>query len=266
MITIRELSNKSQLPKIDTRVLLSLVTGFNHAQLISRDNFTINEIQLNLYNNYYARAISGEPIAYIVGKKEFFGRDFIVNKYTLIPRPETELLVEEVIKLAPQNGKILDLGTGSGCIAISCKLERQDLNVTAIDKDINTLEIAKKNAINLKSKICLLESNWFENISEKFDIIVSNPPYIEKNDTHMAKLQHEPSHALTDFADGLSCIKHIIQHGTKYMNNGAYIIIEHGYDQGKKVRELLMNAGMHNIITESDYAKLERYTIACYKI
>lgn len=266
MTTIKEILNTSQLSKLDTRVLLSRVTEFSHAQLISRDNTMLNDEQLSLYQSYYTRALSGEPIAYILGTKEFFGYEFVVNKHTLIPRPETEHIVEEVIRLAPHKGKVLDLGTGSGCIPISCKLERQDLIITALDKNIDTLEIAKQNAINLKSKISFLQSDWFDNVSDKYDIIVSNPPYIEKNDNHMAKLQHEPIHALTDFADGLSCIKHIIKHCSKYMNNGAHIIIEHGYNQGNEVRNMSLNAGLHDIITKLDYAKLERYTIACYRI
>ncbi|MDD3265961.1 MAG: peptide chain release factor N(5)-glutamine methyltransferase [Burkholderiales bacterium] len=266
MTKIRELANTSELSKLDTRILLSLVTGFSHAQLISRDDHIMNDIQLSLYNTYYDRAKSGEPIAYIVGNKEFFGYDFTVNSHTLIPRPETEHLVEEVINLAPLNGNVLDLGTGSGCIAISCKLERPDLNITAIDNYNETLAVARQNSINLKAKINFLRSNWFENTSEKFDIIVSNPPYIEKNDIHMAKLQHEPINALTDHLDGFSCIDHIAKNCVKHMNNGAYIIIEHGYNQGNTVRQLLLDAGLHNIISKLDYAKLERYTMACYRI
>lgn len=265
MTTIKQLLQESQLSKLDTRVLLSEVTKFTAAQLISRDDYNLTTEQLNLYQLNYERAQKGEPIAYIIGRKEFFGRNFIVNNHTLIPRPETELLVEEVIKLAPKNAHVLDLGTGSGCIAISCKLERSDLQVSAVDISAQTLEVAIQNANQLNANINFIRSDWFENISGKFDIIVSNPPYIELDDPHLEKLQYEPQSALTDYKDGLSCINNILKSGIKYMNSGAYIIIEHGYNQGDSVSLLFKQNNLTRVETKFDYAQLERFTIGCYK-
>ena len=263
-MNLRSLMANSLLPRLDTRVLLQHITGFSQAQLISRDDSCLNDVQLATFQSYQQRALAGEPIAYILGCKEFYGRDFMVNPATLIPRPETELLVDKVIELAPQNARIIDLGTGSGCIAITCQLERNDLNVVAIDVSHDALQVARQNAQQLGAKVELISSNWFESVDGEFDIIVSNPPYIESDDEHLANLQYEPLTALTDFADGLAHIRVICAQSQKYLQNNGWLLIEHGYNQGLSVREIFKNNNFENVQTIRDYANLERFTIGCY--
>ena len=263
MLSIRQLLSASPLNKLDTRVLLSFVTGFNSAQLISRDDSILSCELFEQYQQLQLRALAGEPLAYIIGSKEFYSYSFMVTPATLIPRPETELLVDEVLTHAPPHARVLDLGTGSGCIAISCKLSRLDLQVIGADKSIEALAIAQQNSLRLNANIEFIASNWFESISDvlKFDIIVSNPPYIEKNDEHLQNLSYEPSSALTDFADGLSCIRIIVASATQYLNSLGWLMIEHGYNQGQAVRDLFNAVGLINIQTKLDYAWIERFTV-----
>lgn len=257
---IKKLLANSQLERLDNRLLLSYVTNFSHAQLIINDDYSLSNEQLTKYNSLVQRVLNGEPLAYILGIKEFYSREFQVNQHTLIPRPETELLVDEVISKAKKNAKILDLGTGSGCIAITCKLERPDLNVTAVDNYIETLLVAKNNAKSLNADVKFVQSNWFEEINQTFDVIVSNPPYIEVNDEHLKNLQYEPQHALTDFNDGLSAIKQIIHESHKYLNDNGWLVFEHGYSQAENIRQMFYNCGFINIKTIQDYANLDRIT------
>lgn len=259
--TLRELMKSSAIDKLDNRVLLSFITGFSHAQLIARDDYQLTDAQFQQYQDLLQRASGGEPIAYIIGYKEFYSRQFKVTPATLIPRPETELLVEQVLQLAPQNAKIIDLGTGSGCIAISCKLERPDLQVSAVDKFDDALNIARQNAERLQAQIEFTQSDWLAKIYDEFDVVVSNPPYIEVNDSHLQNLQFEPQIALTDFDDGLSCIKIIVQQAIMKLKYNGWLLIEHGYNQGTDVRTIFKNKGFKDIETIKDYADLERITI-----
>jgi release factor glutamine methyltransferase len=199
------------------------------------------------------------PMAYILGYKEFYSRIFKVNTNTLIPRPETELLVDTVLALAKPMAKVLDLGTGSGCIAISCKLEQQALSVTATDKYPEALAVAISNAADLGADIKFINCDWLDGITDIYDIIVSNPPYIANNDKHLPALSFEPQHALTDFFDGMSAIRKIIEDSKAHLN--GYLLIEHGYDQGSFTTELMLKYGFRNIRTIRDYASLDRITI-----
>ncbi len=257
---IKQLLNNQQLSRLDNRLLIAQVTNFSHAQIIANNDYSLTPEQLVQYTDLVNRVIAGEPLAYIIGTKEFYSREFTVTAATLIPRPETELLVELVVKLAQPNSKVLDLGTGSGCIAITCKLEREDLNITATDKYPETLAIAQQNAKRFNAEISFIESDWFTNITDKFDIIVSNPPYIEINDKHLDNLQFEPLHALTDFGDGLLAISQIIRESKAHLNNHGYLIFEHGYNQAEKIRQILYNYGLTDIKTLTDYANLDRIT------
>jgi release factor glutamine methyltransferase len=265
MTTIRDLSRASELTKLDTRVLLAYVTGFTTAQLISRDDYILTELQLAKYQELYIRAKEGEPIAYLIGYKEFYGRKFCVTNDTLIPRPDTELLIDKVIELAPHKANLLDLGTGSGCIAITCNLERTDIKTIAVDKSNAALVIARINAQTLNAPTVFIESDWFSNVTGKFDIIASNPPYIEAQDTHLAALRYEPQSALTDFADGLSCIRIIISQSVNYLKNNGWLIIEHGYNQGTAVREIFSKHKFSDIVTVKDYARLDRITLGKFE-
>lgn len=258
MITVRQLLQQSDVPRLDKRVILREITGLTDAQLISRDDAPLSDQQLIQYQSWIERLQKGEPIAYIIGYKEFFSRRFKVTPDTLIPRPDTEILVEKILATAKNGDSLLDMGTGSGCIAISCQLENPTLNVSACDISLAALAIAKENAKLLNAKISCIESNWFQAISGKFAIIASNPPYIHATDNHLANLAYEPASALTDFADGLSAIRRIIQDAPKHLLNQGWLLFEHGYDQANKVRELLRERGFQNISSEKDYAGIER--------
>ena len=262
MTTLRQIFQLQDLPRLDKRVLLSKITGFTTAQLISRDDYELSVEQLQLYLNWLQLALAGEPIAYILGQKEFYSREFKVTPDTLIPRPETELLLEKILELAVPNARVVDLGTGSGCLAISAKLERPDLQVIAVDKFVAALQIAQENALNLAAEVEFIHSDWFTNLSGKFDLIASNPPYIEADDPHLQALQFEPQAALSDFADGLSCIRVITNSAREFLNPNGWLIIEHGYNQACAVQEIFREVGLVHIVTLQDYAGLDRITLA----
>lgn len=261
MTKLRNLLLVQDISRLDKRVLLSRITGFSSAQLISRDDYELTDVQLQKYNAWCARVLAGEPLAYILGQKEFYSREFKVTPDTLIPRPETELLVDKILELAPQQASIVDLGTGSGCIAISTKLERPDLVVLAVDKFAAALAVARENADNLAAQVEFVQSDWFASLNCKFDIIASNPPYIEVNDPHLQNLQFEPQTALSDFADGLSCIRAIAAGASEFLNLNGWLIVEHGYNQALMVQEIFRSAGLASIVTLQDYAGVDRITL-----
>ncbi len=261
-MSLRDLLRQNIIDRADNRVLLMHVTGFNHARLLAYDDYVLTEAQIENYNQLVPRVQRGEPLAYIVGYKEFYSRQFKVTPDTLIPRPETELLVEQVVEKASNGAKVLDLGTGSGCIAVTLKLERSDLSVTAVDKFAATLEVARRNAADLHAEIELICSDWYSELAaRKFNIIVSNPPYIERDDQHLLALSFEPQAALTDFADGLSCIRTIVSLSREYLLPDGWLMIEHGYDQGTVVHEIFTKNGLSDVTTILDYAGLERITM-----
>lgn len=265
--TIAQWLAQSHLPRLESRLLLQKVTDFSHAQLIARDDFILSENQIYDLNQYHQRRLQGEPMAYILGEKEFYGRSFAVSSAVLIPRPETEHLVETAIAKLPPNGTAWDLGTGSGIIAISLKLERPDATVWASDIRPESLEIAQQNAKNLGAQIHFGLGSWFD-INNKpnenqIDIIISNPPYIEHDDVHLQQgdLRFEPLHALTDFADGLNPIRHLAQNAPIYLKENGFLLLEHGYNQGQAVRDILAEHHFHEIETIRDLAGLERITL-----
>lgn len=277
--TIKQILLDSKLDKLDTRLLLGHVLGFSRVELITRDDYPLTPAQYDSYVTLYTKCLSGIPIAYILGYKEFYSRRFMVTPDTLIPRPETELLVDTVLSLANSGDRVLDLGTGSGCIAISCKLENQTLNVSATDKYSETLAIAKENANILGAEVKFIQSDWLNGITDKYDIIVSNPPYIEPDDEHLKLLTFEPQAALTDFRDGMSAIKQIIAGSLKNLYGDSlespenhipvisnrhcngYLLIEHGYNQGKATSDLMLSYGFKDVRTIRDYANLDRITM-----
>jgi release factor glutamine methyltransferase len=206
--------------------------------------------------------VNRQPMAYIIGSKEFYGLEFEVNEAVLVPRPETELLVDtalEFLKTKP-NAKVLDLGTGSGCIAISIAYHAPHAQITAIDASAAALEVAaRNNATHSQGKVRLLQSDWFSALGEeRFDLIVSNPPYIAEGDAHLSALTHEPMQALTSGADGLTAIEHIIKHAPMHLATGGWLWLEHGYDQASAARELLMQANFAKVTSRNDLADIER--------
>lgn len=215
----------------------------------------------------------GKPLAYILGKQYFWQHEFLVNEHTLIPRPDTEILIETIVShyhnSLSKNLSILDLGTGSGCIAITLADEFKQSQVTAIDISAEALTIAQSNANRIGVRnIKFLLGSWFEpltNSTQKFDMIVSNPPYIDPNDAHLADLTDEPLTALIANDSGMADICHIVKQSSGYLNEHGLLAIEHGYDQGQQVRDFFQLNGFNAILTVKDYGGNDRVTYGIKK-
>lgn len=260
-LTYAALLRRSGLERSDAYALFCHVTGHGRAWLIAHDQDVVLPEHETAFDSLAARRRAGEPVAYLVGEREFFGRPFTVSPAVLIPRPETELLVELALARAPQDAAVLDLGCGSGCIPVTLKLERPDLDVTAVDISPAALDEARGNASRLGAGICFLQSDWFAALAgEIFGLIVSNPPYIEQHDPHLAQgdLRFEPRHALTDEADGLAHLRRIVSGAPAHLALGGWLLFEHGWDQGPASRELLAEAGFAEVQTWTDLAGLDR--------
>ncbi|BCL76558.1 release factor glutamine methyltransferase [Jeongeupia sp. HS-3] len=261
MTTPRQLLAESGLDAVDARVLLQFALQVNRAWLIGHGNDEVAPAAAAAFTALAERRRAGEPVAYLVGSREFYGRDFAVNPAVLIPRPETELLVELALARAAQGARLVDLGTGSGCIPITLKLERADLAVSAVDISAEALAVARGNATALGAEVRMMASDWFAALAgEAFDVIVSNPPYIVAGDHHLAQgdLRFEPQGALTDFADGLAHIRVIVAGAQDHLAPGGWLLFEHGFDQGEASRALLTGAGYVEVQTWTDLAGLDR--------
>ncbi|AET90171.1 protein-(glutamine-N5) methyltransferase, release factor-specific [Burkholderia sp. YI23] len=265
-MTVADLLRASPLPPLEARILLMHVLGWRRTELITRDLLPLSEDAVARFGALSARRLAGEPIAQLTGKREFFGLEFDVTPDVLIPRPETELLVElalEVIADTP-NARVLDLGTGTGAIAVSIAHARPDARVWAVDRSDAALHIARGNAARLltENAVTFMQSDWTANIdpSLRFDVIVSNPPYIASDDPHLEQgdLRFEPRGALTDDADGLSAIRTIIETAPSLFANRGALWLEHGYDQAEAVRGLLNARGFTDVRSMRDLAGIER--------
>ncbi|SAL02622.1 HemK family modification methylase [Caballeronia fortuita] len=254
------------LPQLEARILLMHVLGWRRTELITRDREILPQEAVARFEALAARRLNGEPIAQLTAKREFFGLDFDVTPDVLIPRPETELLVElalEAIADTP-NPRVLDLGTGTGAIAISIAHARADARMWAVDRSGAALQVARANAARLldKNTVTFIESDWTANIdpSLAFDTIVSNPPYIASDDPHLQQgdLRFEPRGALTDDADGLSAIRAIIETAPFLLAGNRTLWLEHGYDQAAFVRALLTARGFTDVRSVRDLAGIER--------
>ena len=258
---------RAKLPASEARLLLGHLLDRSAAWLIVHDDQVVEENELLAFASLVARRAGGEPVAYLVGQREFFGREFAVLSAVLIPRPETELLVEIALakvgagSTASSAPRVLDLGTGSGCIAVTLALEIPQTQVTALDASAAALKIARKNAERLGAQLRILQSDWFAALAgERFDLIVANPPYIAAADPHLAvaDLRHEPVAALVSGADGLDAIRQIIAAAPEHLMPGGQLWLEHGYDQAAAVRDLLATAGLAEIEQHRDLAGIVR--------
>jgi release factor glutamine methyltransferase len=265
--TIAQCQSAAPLDALETRMLLMHALSLSRVQLITQSDKILSHAQAQQLNALIQRRINGEPMAYIIGEREFFGLNFHVTPDVLIPRPDTELLVELALQYAPLSSRILDLGTGSGVIAIVIAQKRKDLQVTAVDISPAALHIAAKNAARHLSEdgITLLQSNWYSAITEQhtgqqFSTIVSNPPYIVKDDLHLNQgdLRFEPIDALTDHADGLSAYRQIVRGAKSHLSKDGWLLMEHGYDQSQAVQELLSAHGFTEIQSWPDLAGILR--------
>ncbi len=252
--------------RLDAEVLLCNVMKFDRSKLYSSGENFVTDDSATQYRSLVQERRLGKPVAYLTGTREFWSMEFQVNEHTLIPRPETECLVETVLKLVPDNANpgVADLGTGSGAIAIAIARERPRCNIVATDICDRALAIAVKNAARLGvNNIQFIKSNWYTNLQGSFDIIVSNPPYIRNDDTHLHGdgVAHEPVLALRGGVDGLDAIRNIISNAVRYLNKGGWLVIEHGYDQAQAVKSIMEKYHFTDIKTERDYGDVDRVTM-----
>jgi len=262
-----ELISNCALPSNEARILLAYILEKHYqlprSALLSRNDMSLNEPAFLEWESLVSRRVLGEPIAYILGKKGFHNIELEVGPGVLIPRPETELLVEialdEITKLN-KHTRVLDLGTGSGAIALSIASAAPQASLIATDQSTEALSIAKKNAqsLNLLDQVQFLLGSWYAALTEpsQFDLIFSNPPYIAHRDPHLTKgdLRFEPESALTDYASGLSCLERIITGADQYLKPGGLIAVEHGFDQSGAVLGLMKDAGLIDIKAHQDLA------------
>jgi release factor glutamine methyltransferase len=254
---------RARIAPAEARLLLVHLLQHSTAWLEAhRDEPVVEAIEQQM-SALVGRRSAGEPMAYLLGVREFYGRDFAVTPDVLIPRPETELLVDIAKEKVGVGGtaSILDLGTGSGCIAITLALELSQTQVTAADVSSAALAVARNNAARLGAHVALYESDWFATLPiQAFDLIVANPPYVAAGDPHLSQgdLRFEPQGALTDHADGLAALRHIIAHAPAWLSPQGWFYCEHGYDQAKAVRDLLQAAGFQDIEQHRDLAGIVR--------
>ena len=250
----------------EANLLCQQVLNVNRAWLISHENDVLEANQQAAFEALVQRRLNGEPIAYILGSREFYGLPLKTTPATLIPRPDTETLVEAAFAKIPQNTSlnVLDLGTGTGAVALAIASQRPQIKVIAVDASPEALKVAIENAQSLNlCNVRLIESNWFSALgSEKFDVIVSNPPYIAKDDEHLKQgdLRFEPLSALASGVDGLDDIRKIIQDAPEYLNPNGWLMLEHGYDQANVVAALLNARGFSKVAHAKDIAGTLRVT------
>ena len=280
-MNIATMLSRQTIDKREAQTILAHVLGVSRALLIAHPERILVAAEAQRAQDLLARRASGEPVAYLLGTREFYGRDFVVSPATLIPRPETELIVEQALARLSEHFKpgsrasasvcqiaadnragVLDLGTGSGAIAISLALEHALISVVATDISADALKIATENARRLNAKVEFIESNWYTNlIGRQFDLIVANPPYVAGKDEHLsqADLRFEPQIALTDESDdGLRSIGTIVDGAHQHLFAGGWLLFEHGYDQADACRALLLKAGFANLISVNDLAGIAR--------
>ena len=258
------------LDRLDAQLLLLHALGKSHgdrAWLLAHDTDALSDDATRQFDALAHRRAAGEPLAYLVGYQEFFGLRLQVDPRVLIPRPDTETLVNWSLDLLQSDAvsadvAILDLGTGSGAIALAIaqhlKTAGISARVTGADASAGALAVARENALGLELDVVLIESNWFENVGEHFHLIATNPPYVASADPHLADLTHEPLNALTAGADGLDDLRKIIAQAPAHLDPTGWLLLEHGFDQALAVRELLTQRGFLQVQSRLDLAGIER--------
>jgi release factor glutamine methyltransferase len=254
------------LSRIDARALLRSASSLSDTELIAFREREIAGDAWQRYTGMVARRAAGEPIAYLTGTREFYGLELHVTPAVLIPRPETELLVEWALERMPvlRPCRVLDLGTGSGAIAIAIAHKRRNAEIVATDISQNALAVARANAERRGvAHVQFVQSDWFTALAgQRFDIILSNPPYVAAGDPHLGQgdLRFEPPAALSAGADGMASIRTIAATARDHMTRGALLVIEHGYDQASLCRQLLARSGFVGVVSRCDLAGIERVT------
>ncbi len=251
------------LPRLEAQILLLHALGrplHDRAWLLAHDTDKLEPSHITCFESLTQRRLQLEPVAYIVGQKEFFGLTLQIDKRVLDPRDDTEVLVEWALACAsgwPQP-RFLDLGTGSGAIALALKSQQAQAQVTAVDASGDALSLAAQNAKNLSLDVTFLQSDWLTQVRGEFEVIVSNPPYIDAQDPHLVQLIHEPIEALVSQDEGLADIRQIILNARPHLVPGGWLLIEHGWQQAPAVRALLAAAGYQNVQSHLDLAGIER--------
>lgn len=255
-----------RVARMEARVLAAFVWEVAPSWLIAHDTDSLNPAQISRFRSVLARRLKGEPIAYITGYREFYGREFHVSPDVLIPRPETELLIEMALASMPigQSIQVLELGTGSGCIAITLALERPQACISTVDCSPTALAIADLNKKKWNANLTLLESDWFSALGDhKFDLIVGNPPYVAEEDPHLdwGDLRYEPSSALRSGKDGMDALSHIIREAYSFLQVGGRLLLEHGHNQRVPVQNAFHLSGLGGLTTRQDIAGKDRVTL-----
>jgi len=261
----------SDSPGLDCELLLCFVLGVDPSYLKIWPERSVSDTQQLEFQVLLQRRMVGEPIAYLIGSQGFWSLDLEVSPATLIPRPETELLVEIALDLRlPEQAKVLDLGTGTGAIALALATERSHWEISAVDLQQQAVDLAERNRQRYQlENVSVFASDWFAAIAvQQFDLIVSNPPYIEANDPHLSQgdVRFEPASALVSGDDGLNDLRLVCSQSVDYLADGGWLLLEHGFDQGKAVRELLKRAGFTLVETRADLNGCERITLGCYHL
>ncbi|WP_300003076.1 peptide chain release factor N(5)-glutamine methyltransferase [uncultured Cedecea sp.] len=265
---VTQLKN-SDSPKRDAQILLGFVTGKSRTFILAFAETTLTDIQYSQLAILLARRINGEPVAYLVGEREFWSLPLRVSPATLIPRPDTECLIEHALTCLPSRPcHILDLGTGTGAIALALASERPDCQVTALDVVPEAVALARSNAENLAiTNVKVLQSHWFSALEEqRFALIISNPPYIDSDDPHLSQgdVRFEPKSALVADNHGLADIEILVSKARDFLEPNGWLILEHGWQQGLEVRQLFIHAGFNDVNTGKDYGDNERLTSGRY--
>lgn len=284
LLTIRQI--KKQIQQLTNEERVSLLPSFWLTDwllyvidrpalfLITDESYELTDSERTRFEDGVIKMQQGVPLAYLTGQQAFWSLNFLVNEHTLIPRPDTEVLIEQVLNWITtqpaqvSNKRLLDLGTGSGCIAISLahELKKDNWQVVAVDLSSEALSVAQRNAdLNGVDNVKFVQSSWYDELSTQdtslFDIIVSNPPYIDEADEHLARLVAEPISALSAPNHGLADIEQIVQQATNYLRSGGLLAIEHGFDQGRAVRQLFLENDFESVTTVQDYGGNDRVTL-----
>lgn len=271
MTIIASLLSEARLPgspsaRLDAELLLAAALGKPRSFLHTWPERVVSGEAAELYASYLERRRNGEPVAYILGQQGFWSLDLEVAPHTLIPRPDTELLVESALALVPATpARVLDLGTGSGAIVLALASERLGWRLIGVDRISDAVALAERNRVRLKlDNVEFREGHWFSALAgERFDLIVSNPPYIAARDPHLSEgdVRFEPASALVSGADGLDDIRLIISEAPVHLNAGGWLLLEHGYDQAAAVRELLSRQGFEAVESRRDLGGHERISL-----
>lgn len=266
MTTIAQLLEEAQLqlaasdsPRLDAEVLLCHATGFSRAHLFAWPEEQVKEPLVNLFRQLLSRRVEGEPVAHLTGLREFWSLELEVTPDTLIPRPDTELLVEQALEIIPEKAAwdIADLGCGSGAIALAIARERPNCRVMAVERSEKAFEVARRNGQRLGfTNVTFRKGNWFEPLAgETFELIVSNPPYIASSDPHLSlgDVRFDPQSALVSGEDGLDDIRYLIVSAHGYLKPGGWLMVEHGFEQGEIVMQLFQEQGFRSVADIRDY-------------